>query len=59
MPGGESGIRTHGALRHTRFRVVRLRPDSAISPYTVYILQQAITVCKATIDPQLSEKVLS
>ena len=30
---GEGGIRTHGAfLGHTRFRVVRLQPDSATSP---------------------------
>ena len=30
---GERGIRTLDAFRHTRFRVVRDQPDSAISPH--------------------------
>ncbi len=30
--GGEGGIRTHGPVTVTRFRVVRLQPDSATSP---------------------------
>ena len=33
--GGRSGIRTHGRLPYTRFRVERLRPDSAILPRCV------------------------
>ena len=30
--GGGSGIRTHGYLRITRFRIERLKPGSAIPP---------------------------
>ncbi len=33
---GERGIRTPDAFRHTRFRVVRDQPDSAISPLRKY-----------------------
>ncbi len=31
--GGGSGIRTHGRLPYTRFRIERLKPDSAIPPF--------------------------
>ena len=30
--GGGSGIRTHGSLHYTRFRIERLKPGSAIPP---------------------------
>src|SRR5438552_10324389 len=31
--GGRGGIRTHGELPHTRFRVECLKPDSATLPF--------------------------
>ncbi len=34
--GGGSGIRTHGRLPYTRFRIERLKPDSAIPPLVNY-----------------------
>ena len=34
--GGEGGIRTLDTLRYTRFRVVRIQPDSATSPFFTF-----------------------
>ena len=32
---GEGGIRTHEGVTPTRFRVVRIQPDSATSPHAI------------------------
>ena len=36
--GGESGIRTHGTLRHTRTPIVRLRPLGHLSKFMFRII---------------------
>ena len=47
--GGEREIRTLGTvLAYTRFPVVRLRPDSAISPYVHGVRAYARLLCNCT-----------